>query len=100
MPSSHVPTKLCITFASRISVIEHDQNDLAGIHRGLLALLEITMSMFDGGHYEYYESSSLVGICVSVFMVAVKVFLVNMLVAQLTFRHFRLTLHLSVSHVQ
>merc|ERR1719265_1306179 len=42
------------------------------------------MRMFDGAHYEYYESDPLVLICVFLFMVAVTVFLLNMLVAQLT----------------
>merc|ERR1719265_896986 len=42
------------------------------------------MRMFDGAHYEYYESDPLVLVCVFVFMVAIIVFLLNMLVAQLT----------------
>merc|ERR1719316_2656629 len=75
---------ILLAFASGISVIKHDQDDFAGIHKGLLVLLEITMRMFDGAHYEYYESDPLVLICVFVFMVAVIVFLMNMLVAQLT----------------
>jgi hypothetical protein len=73
-----------LAFASGISVIKHDQKDFAGIHKGLLVLLEITMRMFDGAHYEYYESDPLVLTCVFIFMVAVTVFLLNMLVAQLT----------------
>ena len=75
---------ILLAFASGISVIKHDQKDFAGIHKGLLVLLEITMRMFDGAHYEYYESDPLVLICVFVFMVAIIVFLMNMLVAQLT----------------
>merc|ERR1719380_81469 len=73
-----------LAFASGISVIKHDQNDFAGIHKGLLSLLEMTMRMYDGAHFEMYESDPLVLICVFVFMVAVIVFLLNMLVAQLT----------------
>merc|ERR1719359_2397247 len=75
---------ILLAFASGISVIKHDQKDFAGIHKGLLALLEMTMRMMDGAHYETYESDPLVLICVFVFMVAVTVFLLNMLVAQLT----------------
>merc|ERR1712070_128064 len=75
---------ILLAFASGISVIKHDQKDFAGIHKGLLVLLEITMRMFDGAHFEYYESDPLVLTCVFVFMVAVTVFLLNMLVAQLT----------------
>merc|ERR1712232_45309 len=73
-----------LAFASGISVIKHDQNDFAGIHKGLLALLEMTMKMLDGAHYESFESDPLVLVCVFVFMVAIIVFLLNMLVAQLT----------------
>jgi len=75
---------ILLAFASGISVIKHDQKDFAGIHKGLLVLLKITMKMLDGAHYEYYESDTLVLVCVFVFMVAIVVFLINMLVAQLT----------------
>merc|ERR1712178_321591 len=73
-----------LAFASGISVIKHDQEDFAGIHKGLLALLEMTMRMYDGAHFEMYESDPLVLICVFVFLVTIIVFLLNMLVAQLT----------------
>jgi hypothetical protein len=73
-----------LAFASGISVIKHDQEDFAGIHKGLLALLEMTMRMYDGAHFEMYETDPLVLICVFIFLVTVIVFLLNMLVAQLT----------------
>merc|ERR1719440_1959478 len=75
---------ILLAFASGISVIKHDQKDFAGIHKGILALLEMTMRMYDGAHYEGYESDALVLVCVFVFLVVVIVFLLNMLVAQLT----------------
>merc|ERR1719253_643622 len=78
---------LCATllaFASGISVIKHDQKDFAGIPNGLLALLEMTMRMYDGAHFERYESDPLVLVCVFVFLITIMVFLLNMLVAQLT----------------
>merc|ERR1719498_2284438 len=78
---------LCATllaFASGISVIKHDQEDFAGIPNGLLALLEMTMRMYDGAHFERYESDPLVLVCVFVFLITIMVFLLNMLVAQLT----------------
>merc|ERR1719333_164801 len=73
-----------LAFASGISVIKHDQDDFAGIHKGLLALLEMTMRMYDGTHYELYESDALVLVCVFIFLITIMVFLLNMLVAQLT----------------
>merc|ERR1719253_2461968 len=78
---------LCATllaFASGISVIKHDQKDFAGIPNGLLALLEMTMRMYDGAHFERYESDPLVLVCVFLFLITIMVFLLNMLVAQLT----------------
>merc|ERR1719359_2276844 len=39
---------ILLAFASGISVIKHDQKDFAGIHKGFLVLLEVTMRMFDG----------------------------------------------------
>jgi uncharacterized membrane protein YgcG len=73
-----------LAFSSAISVIKHEQDDFAGIHKGLLALLETTMKMYDGEHYEAYEQDPLVLTCVFVFIIIVAVFLTNMLVAQLT----------------
>merc|ERR1740130_1690597 len=73
-----------LSFSSAISVIEHDQADFAGIHKGLLALLEMTMKMYSGAHYEAYESDPLLLVVVFVFLVTIVVFLLNMLVAQLT----------------
>merc|ERR1711907_671955 len=78
---------LCATllaFASGISVIKHDQEDFAGIPNGLFALLEMTMRMYDGAHFETYESDPLVLVCVFLFLITIMVFLLNMLVAQLT----------------
>merc|ERR1719152_323408 len=40
--------------------------------------------MYDGAHFERYESDPLVLICVFVFLITIMVFLLNMLVAQLT----------------
>jgi hypothetical protein len=73
-----------LSFSSAISVLKHDQEDFKGIHKGLLSLLEISMKMYDGSHYEEYESDPLVLTCVFVFILLVQVFLVNMLIAQLT----------------
>ena len=42
------------------------------------------MRIFDGAHYEYYKSDSLVLTSVFVLMAAVVAFLLDMLVAQLT----------------
>jgi len=73
-----------LSFSSAISVVKHTQNDFAGIHKGLLTLLEMTMKMYDGAHFEQYEKDPLVLVCTFAFLIIVAVFLLNMLVAQLT----------------
>jgi uncharacterized membrane protein YgcG len=73
-----------LMFSSAVSVIEHEQIDFAGIHKGLLTFFEVTMRMFDGSHYEMYESDPLVLVCTFAFIILVLIFLANMLVAQLT----------------
>jgi hypothetical protein len=73
-----------LAFASGISVIKHNCKDFAGIHKGLLTLLEMTTQMYDGDRYETYEGDSLVVVCIFVFLIVIFVFLLNMLVAQLT----------------
>merc|ERR1719446_180046 len=60
-----------LAFASGISVIKHDQDDFAGIQKGLLSLLEMTMKMYDGAHFETYESDALVLVCVFFFLVSI-----------------------------
>jgi len=73
-----------LTFSSGISVLKHEQEDFAGIQKGLLALLEITMKMYSGQHFEQYEKDPMALVCVSIFLIVASVFLMNMLIAQLT----------------
>merc|ERR1719482_2501745 len=73
-----------LAFGSSISVLKHEQDDFRGIHKSALALLESSMRMFDGKHFEMYESDPLALACVFLFLVVVLVFLMNMLIAQLT----------------
>jgi hemoglobin-like flavoprotein/uncharacterized membrane protein YgcG len=77
-------TAILLTFSSAISVVKHSQRDFEGIQKGLLTLLEMTLKMYDGKHFEEYESDPVVLTCVFTFLVAVGSFLTNMLVAQLT----------------
>jgi hypothetical protein len=73
-----------LTFSCGISVLKHEQNDFAGIHKGLLSLMEISMKMYSGSHFEEYEKDPMVLVVVLLFIIAVCVFLINMLIAQLT----------------
>merc|ERR1719265_1643220 len=73
-----------LAFSSAISVLKHDQADFAGIHKGVLSLLEMVMRMFDGKHYEMFESDPLVLVAIGFFLITATIFLINTLVAQLT----------------
>jgi uncharacterized membrane protein YgcG len=73
-----------LAFSSAISVLKHEQEDFAGLPKGMMKLLEMVMRMFDGKHFELYESDPMALICVFVFLIVVTIFLFNMLVAQLT----------------
>merc|ERR1719498_660445 len=77
-------TSTLLAFGSSISVLKHSQEDFKGIHKSALALLESSMKMFDGKHFELYESDPLALACVFLCLIVVLVFLLNMLIAQLT----------------
>ena len=49
---------ILLAFASGVSVIKHDPEGLCRHSQSSAVLLEITMRIFDGAHYEYYESDS------------------------------------------
>jgi len=73
-----------MAFGSSITVIKHSQPDFAGLHKAVLALLEMSMRMYDGKHFETYEADPIVLMCVFFFLMCVTAFLMNMLIAQLT----------------
>merc|ERR1719498_869595 len=75
-------TATLMAFGSSISVLKHDQEDFKGIHKSALALLESSMRMFDGAHFERYETDPLALACVFLFLIVVLVFLLNMLIAR------------------
>jgi uncharacterized membrane protein YgcG len=73
-----------LAFSCSISVVKHSQEDFKGIPKGFLTLLEIAMRMRSGKSYETYEKDPTVLMCVFVFLFLVTIFLMNMLIAQLT----------------
>merc|ERR1712048_1291017 len=73
-----------LTFASAFACLEQKEKEFHGIHVGALALLEMVLRMFKAETYIEMEREPLIlaGICA--FLVVSVVFLLNMLVAQLT----------------
>jgi len=73
-----------LTFASAFACLEQKEKEFKGIHVGALALLEMVLRMFKAETYIDMEREPIIlaGICV--FIIVAVVFLLNMLVAQLT----------------
>merc|ERR1711972_399042 len=73
-----------LTFASAFACLEQQEKEFHGIHHGGLALLEMVLRMFKAETYIEMEREPLIlaGICI--FLIVAVVFLLNMLVAQLT----------------
>jgi len=73
-----------LAFASGLSVLSHDQGDFAGIPPGLMTLIEVSMGMVSAQHYTDYQHDPMVLFVVFVFILFAVVFLLNLLIAQLT----------------
>jgi len=74
---------LVVAFSSSISALNHKSKDFAGIPKGALSLLEIALGMFPTEHFQEIQEETPVLLAVSVFVITVIVFLLNLLVAQL-----------------
>jgi uncharacterized membrane protein YgcG len=74
---------LIVAFSSSISALNHKSKDFAGIPKGALSLLEIALGMFPTEHFEEIQKEVPVLIAVSLFIIIVIIFLLNLLVAQL-----------------
>merc|ERR1712050_474991 len=73
-----------VSFSSAISSLQHENEDFAGIQKGGIALLEITLRMYSGSHYEKLLDDPALFIAVVVYVITTIVFLLNLLIAQLS----------------
>lgn len=73
-----------LAFSSAISVFRHDLDSFSGIPPSIVALMEVTLSMYSEAKHESLKLEPVVFLFVGIFMVSTVVFLVNLLVAQLT----------------
>eukprot|EP00747_Dinoflagellata_sp_TGD_P160833 gnl/TRDRNA2_/TRDRNA2_178024_c1_seq6.p1 gnl/TRDRNA2_/TRDRNA2_178024_c1~~gnl/TRDRNA2_/TRDRNA2_178024_c1_seq6.p1 ORF type:complete len:392 (-),score=95.32 gnl/TRDRNA2_/TRDRNA2_178024_c1_seq6:11-1186(-) len=73
-----------LAFASGLSVLSHDQEDFAGIPPGFMALLQMPLKMISTENYVKYRQDPVVMIVVFIFLIFAVVFLMNLLIAQLT----------------
>ena len=74
---------LIITFASSISALNHNCSDFTNIPAGALSLMEISLGMFPSEHFHQIQEEVAVLLTVSLFIIVVIIFLLNLLVAQL-----------------
>ncbi|CAL1150176.1 unnamed protein product [Cladocopium goreaui] len=74
---------LIITFASSISALNHNCSDFTNIPAGALSLMEISLGMFPSEHFHQIQEEVAVLLTVSLFIIIVIIFLLNLLVAQL-----------------
>jgi hypothetical protein len=73
-----------VTMSSSLSCLEHDQPEFQDIASGIVNMWEILLSMFSQGDYDGMHNEPVVLVMVYFYLVAGVVFLLNLLVAQLT----------------
>jgi len=76
----------CVIFmtAAAASVLDQAHEDFAGLPKGSLALLKMFMRMYIVDNFNGMRNEPVLFICVSLFLVISSVFLLNMLIAQIT----------------
>ncbi|CAE7455446.1 unnamed protein product [Symbiodinium natans] len=74
---------LIVTFSSSIAALNHSCVDFENIPTGALSLMEISLGMFPSQNFQAIQDEISVLLTVSLFIVVVIVFLLNLLVAQL-----------------
>jgi len=73
-----------LTFSAGLSALDHQQDDFSGIPAGLLSFFKLVVGMLSGEDYDSYRDDPAVLVGVIVFVLLVTVFLLSLLVAQLT----------------
>jgi len=73
-----------LTFSAGLSALDHNQDDFSGIPAGLLSFFKLVVGMLSGEDYDSYRDDPAVLIGVMAFALLVTVFLLSLLVAQLT----------------
>ncbi|CAE8718310.1 unnamed protein product [Polarella glacialis] len=75
---------LILAFSSAVSSLDHHNDDFSGIPSSMMSLTEMTLSMYPTGHFAVIAETPIVLAVVSLFSIMGNVFLLNLLVAQLT----------------
>lgn len=75
---------LVMAFATAISSLKHGIQDFSGVDPWLAGLLQMALGMFPRSDYDQFEREVAVLVSVAVFVAIVSVFLLNLLIAQLS----------------
>jgi hypothetical protein len=76
---------ICVlTFSSALSVLEHDSTEFAGIQKGSFALFRIALGIYNPFKYKDLRDEPVILAVVFIFGLTIVVFLLNMLIAQLS----------------
>mmetsp|Transcript_58317 Transcript_58317/g.92577 ORF Transcript_58317/g.92577 Transcript_58317/m.92577 type:complete len:1224 (-) Transcript_58317:186-3857(-) len=76
---------ICVlTFSSALSVLEHDENEFAGIQKGSFALFRMALGIYNPFKYKDLREEPVILAVVFIFCLTIVVFLLNMLIAQLS----------------
>jgi len=73
-----------LAFAAAVSCLEQYDEDFSGIPLSFAQLIKITMGMFRGSHWEKLDKWPLLSLAVFMYVVTTIVFLLNVLIAQLS----------------
>jgi hypothetical protein len=73
-----------LTFSSALSCLDQSLSDFHGIHKSAQALWDMVMGIYSSTHYYSLRDEPLVLVTVFFFLVTTLIFLVNLLIAQLS----------------
>jgi len=73
-----------LTFSCALSVLKQDNEDFAGIQKGMYALIRIFLGVYDAKRYAQFHGDTVLLAMVFIFGIITVIFFLNMLIAQLS----------------
>merc|ERR550532_896618 len=73
-----------LAFSSSVSALQQNNEDYAGIQKGIPALVMITLGMYSGDRYEALHNDPFLLVAIMVYVITTVIFLLNLLIAQLS----------------
>jgi hypothetical protein len=76
-------SSVVLAFSSATSVVKHDSDNFAGIHKGIYTLTRIFLGMLDTNRFKAFRKEPVVLALVFLFFLLTVVFLINLFIAQI-----------------